>query len=343
MGEQKVREWYDYRALRSRDALINIVAGPPRIGKTFGAKLDACKRGIETDRTTVWLRRTLTELNPAKDGFFDSVAYQFPDVDFRVQGNRGDIKEAGGGAWRNVVRFTALSIAYQIKGTEYPTADRIVYDECFAPPGGRYMEDEVAKLRRLWFTINNNRMGNDGRARTRIDMLGNPLELDNPYFLEWGFDGTREWQKGQDTGGDVVLHLVDPTKYEQRITRSMFGGAIGEGDIDYARGVYFADDRGMVVKKRPADAKPMATLVTLRGTYSLWEAADWSAMFVEPFPLTDGLGKLTVAFEPLAVEPGVVYADAQHFVRKFARRYYRNGGARFVGQRALAARQALAR
>jgi hypothetical protein len=343
MAEQKVREWYDYRALRSRDALINIVAGPPRIGKTFGAKLDVCRRGIETDRTTVWIRRSLTELNPAKDGFFDSVAYQFPDAEFRVQGNRGDVKLIADKEWRTIVRFTALSVAYQVKGTEYPTADRIVYDECFAPPGGRYQEDEVAKLRRLWFTINNNRTGRDGRARTRIDMLGNPLELDNPYFLEWGFDGSKEWQKGTDTGGDVVLHLIDPTKYERRITRTMFGGAISENDIEYAEGTYFADDRGMVVTKRPDDAKPMASLVTMRGTYSLWESPDWSAMYVEPFPLAEGLGKLTVAFEPMAVSPGVPLADAQHFVRKFARRYYRKGGARFVGQRALAARQALAR
>jgi hypothetical protein len=237
----------------------------------------------------------------------------------------------------------ALSIAFQVKGTEYANADRIVYDECFTPPGGRYLEDEVAKLTRLWFTINNNRTGRDGRALTRIDLLGNPLELDNPYFLAWGFDGSREWQKGAVTGGDVVLHLVDPSKYERRITRSIFGGAISEADIEYAAGAYFADDRGLVVDKRPADAKPMVTLATMRGVYSLWEAADWSAMYIEPFPLAEGLGKMTVAFEPLAVGPGVVYADAKHFMRKFARRYYRKGGARFVTQHALASRQALAR
>jgi len=341
-SEAKVREWYDYRALRSRNALINIVAGPPRIGKTFGAKLDACTLGIEHERQTVWVRRTLTELNPAKDGFFDSVADRWPTIDFRVEGNRGQIRE-GKDVWRTIVRFTAISISYQIKGTEYATADKIVYDECFAPPGGRYLEDEVSKLRRLWFTINNNRTGRGGRAKTRVDMLGNPLELDNPYFLEWGFDASREWQKGVDTGGDVVLHLVDPSKYERRITRSIFGGAISEADIEYAEGDYFTDDRGLVVDKRPADAKPIATLATMRGAYSLWEASDWSAMYVEPFPLAEGLGKLTVAFEPLAVGPGVAYADHQHFVRKFARRYYRKGGARFVTQRALAARQALAR
>lgn len=344
MSAQSVREWYDYRKMNSYNALIGIVAGPPRIGKTYGAKRDAVRDALRTGRQAIWLRRSLTELNPAKDGFFDSIAGEYPGYEFKVSGYHGMARLLGSDEdWFTIIRFVALSVSYQMKGTEFPSVDRIIYDECFTPPGGRYLEDELEKLKRLWFTVNSSRVGRDGRAAVRILMLGNPLELDNPYFLEWYFHGQAEWQKGAETGGDVVLHLINPDRYERRITRSIYGGAISEVDIEYAGGRYFEDDRGMVVPKRPQDSKPLCTLVTLRGTFSLWESADWRLLYVDPTPLHEGLGKPVVAFEPMAVGVDVVLADANHYLRKCVRRHYKGGAARFVTQRALAARQAIAR
>jgi hypothetical protein len=173
-------------------------------------------------------------------------------------------------------------------------------------------------------------------------MLGNPIELDNPYFLEWGFDGEREWQRGVDTGGDVVLHLVDADKYERRVGETLYGRALGTYQRDYAEGDYFLPSGGYVVEKRPEDSKPLATLVTLRGVYGLWEAADNLTMYVTPGPLADPTVP-SVAFEPLAVYPGTVYADGKHRVRKRVRWHYRQGSLFLVGQAAMAARQALAR
>ena len=339
-SDAPVREWYDYRAIRSRNALISIVAGPPSIGKTYGAKLDAIKLGVLAERQTMWLRRSLTELNPAKDGFFDSVANEYAGFDFRVNGNVGEMR-MDGGAWRPNIRFAALSVSYQMKGTEFPDVDTIVYDECFAPPGGRYLVDELAKLRRLWITVNRGRVDRRGRARTKLLLLGNPERLDNPYFLEWRFDASREWQKGYGTGGDVVLHLVDPDRYVHRVTESIYGGAMGSAAIDYAAGAYFLPDGGYVVPERPGDSKPIATLVTLNGVFGLWEAAGWDALYVTVGPLA--ADRPLIAFEPLAVTPGVILADAQHHLRKLARRYYRQGAVRFVNPAAQLAQAALAR
>lgn len=334
-------EWYDYRAVKSRNALISIIGGPPSIGKTYGAKIDTVETAIRTGRQVMWVRRNLVELMHAKSGFFDSIAETRPGFDFRVEGNAGQIR-TDGGAWRTIVRFAALSTSYQMKGTEYPDVDTIVYDECFAAPGMRYLTDEIDRLRRLWITVNRSRTDRQGRAKTRLYLLGNPIQLDNPYFLEWGFDGSREWQKGKDTGGDVVLHLVDADKYERRVGETVYGKALGTAAIDYASGDYFMPDGGYVVEDRPGDSKPFATLVTMQGTFGLWEAADWLTMYVTVGPLADPTAPV-VAFEPLAVAPGIILADAQHFVRKVARRHYRRGSMFLVGQGAMAARQALAR
>lgn len=341
-GLESVREWYDYRAIRSRNALWNIVAGPRSIGKTFGKKLERVKKGIKTGTQTLWLRRNLTELRPAKSGFFDSIAPEYPGFDFRVHGDEGQVK-TDGGEWQTIIHFAALSVAYQLKGTEYPGVDEIIYDECFSEPTengapGKYLVDEVGKLRNLWVTINRNRADSQGRAKTKIYLMGNVTMLDNPWFLEFGFNAEREWQKS----GDVVLHLVDASKYEKRVQASMYGTALGTVALDYAEGKYFLPDGGLVVDERPADSKPFATLVTLRGTFGIWEAADWQSMYVTAGPLAAPEAPV-IAFEPMAVRPGVQLADLTHFIRQEIRRHYRRGSMFLVTPAAMAARQALAR
>jgi len=339
-NQTKPFEWYDARAIKSRNALISLVGGPPSIGKTYRFKFDSVDEAIRRGNQVMWIRRTIIELTYAKSGFFDSIAPQHPGYDFRVEGNAGQVRQDGG-EWRTIVRFAALSTSYQMRGTEYPDVDTIIYDECFAPPGARYLVDEVERLRRLWITVNRSRVGRDGRSRTRLYLLGNPIELDNPYFLEWDFNGEREWQKGAGTGGDVVLHLVDADKYERRVGETVYGKALGTYQAGYADGDYFMPDGGLVVDERPADSKPFATLVTLRGVFGLWESSDYQRMYVTPGALAAQVP--VVAFEPMAVHPGVILSDGRHFIRKTTRRHYRQGSLFLVGQSAMPARQALAR
>lgn len=334
-------EWYDYRPIMSRNALFSIVAGTRSIGKTYGIKDTLIDKAIRTDRQIMWVRRNLTELTLAKAGFFDSIADKHPGFEFRVDGHVGQVR-TDGGVWRTIVRFIALSVAHQAKGTEFPYVDWIIYDECFTEPGGQYLPDEVERLRGLWITVNRDRVGRDGRARTRVYMLGNPRTLDNPYFLEWGFDASREWQKGKGTDGDVILHLVDAAKYQRRVGETVYGKALGVAQTDYAGGEYFLSDGGYVVDDRPGDSRPYATLVTIDGTFGLWQSADWRTMYVTVGGVPDPNAP-TVAFEPMAVRPGVILSDARHYVRKTTRRHYRNGTLYLVGQGAMLARKALAR
>ncbi len=341
--EREASEWYDYRAINSRNALWSIVAGPRSIGKTYGAKLDAVKRGIGKGEETMWLRRSKTELIPAKAGFFDSIAPLYPGFDFRVEGDVGQVK-LDGDEWQTIIRFAALSLYSQYRGTEFPRVTKIVYDECFVDPesGVRYRADEVEQLRNLWITVTRSRVDQKGRAAVRVLLLGNVYELDNPWFLEWYFDAEREWQKGRDTGGDVVLHLVDADRYVRRVGESVYGKVLGTTTLRYGQGDYFRSDGGYVIDERPADSTPFATLVTMRGTFGLWLAADYATMYVTTGPLAASEAPV-VSFEPLAVRPGVRLADLSHFIRRESRRHYRRGSMFLVTPGAMAARQALAR
>jgi hypothetical protein len=334
-------EYYDFRAIQSRGALWSIVAGPRSIGKTYGSKLRAVKRGLKTGEQTIWLRRSKTELTPAKAGFFDSIAPLYPGFDFRVEGDSGQVR-TDGGIWQTIIRFIPLSLSAQYKGTEFPMVVEMVYDECFAEPGMHYLADELDRLQNFWITVNRGRLDRAGRAAVKVTLLGNAVALDNPYFLEYGFTADKEWQKGKTTGGDVVLHLVDARKYERRVGVNIYGGVLSATAINYAEGDYFRPDGGYVVEKRPADSRPFATLVTLRGTFGLWESADYRSMYVTVGPLASPDAPV-VAFEPMAVRPGVILADSLHFIRKNTRRNYRRGSLFLVGQAAMESRQALAR
>lgn len=338
----QVAEWYSYNAIRSRNALWNIVAGPRSIGKTYGKKIERIKDGIRDDSQTMWVRRNKTELVPAKAGFFDAMSNEYPGFDFRVQGPEGQVRMDGDN-WHTLVHFTSLSTAYQLRGTEFPKVDEIDFDECFVEPKengepGRYLPDEVQKLRSLWITINRARVDRNGRAKTKVYLLGNLTALDNPWFLEFGFDASKEWQRS----GDVVLHLVDAAKYEKRVIESIYGTAIGTVALDYAEGEYILPDGGLVVDERPADSKPLATLVTMRGEFGLWTSADGMRMYVTPGRLA-ATERPVVAFERLAVRPGIVYADLSDWTRREARRHYNRGSMFLVTAAAMPARAALAR
>lgn len=340
LTEQKF-EWYNYRSIRSRDCLWNIVAGPRSIGKTYGKKLERIRVALRTGRAFMWLRRNLTELRPAKSGFFDAVADEYPGYRFRVQGDDGQV-QMDGETWVTIVKFAALSVAYQLKGTEFPEVDEIVYDECFAEPKengepGTYLPDEVEKLRSLWITVNRKRRDGKGRARTRVYLLGNVTAFDNPYYLEYGFTPEGgEWQRN----GTVLLHQVDADKYERGVEETMYGNALGVVASDYAGGHYFRHDAGLYVNARPADSVPYATLRTMRGTFGIWETRD--ALYVTAGPLAAPEVPV-VAFEPMAVVPGVFLADPTHYIRQFVRTHYRRGSVFLVTAAASPARQALAR
>jgi hypothetical protein len=345
MTEKPVYEWYDYRAILSRAALVSIVSGPRSLGKTFGAKRDAVKRFLATGKQTMWLRRSLTSLRPAKAGFFDGIAYLWAGFEFRVEGDDGLIK-TDGDEWQTVIRFAALSTASQLKGTEFPLVDWIVYDECFADEelGERYLVEETKRLVNLLITVNRARvsMRRNGKSNTRMLLLGNAITLDNPHFLFWGFDGTREWQKGSVTGGDVVMHLVDASKYERRVSEGIYGKILGSEVLGYAEGDYFRPDGGLVVEKRSGDSTPFCTLVTERGVFGVWLTPDYRQMFVTVGPLAD-TDKPVVAFEMKMVRPGVPYAEPRKFIRSEVRRHYKRGSLFLVGPAAMAARQALAK
>lgn len=340
-------DWYDYRAILSRAALWSIISGPRSIGKTFGAKRDAVKRFLATGSQTMWIRRTYTALRPAKAGFFDGIAELYPGFDFRVESDLGQIRmeyseEDKPGEWQTIIRFAALSVSSQLKGTEFPEVDWIVYDECFTDDttGEPYLPEEVERLRNLWVTVNRSRKGKDGRAKTRVLLLGNATELDNPYFLEFYFDASREWQKYD--GGNVVLHLVDASKYEQRVGQSVYGKVLGTVAAGYGSGEYFRPDGGLVVPAREPDAKPYYTLVTDRGTFGVWRTPDQQKMFVTPGPLADKNAP-SYTFEIMKVRPGTPLADGTTFIRRETRRQYKRGSLFFVTSAAMAARKAIAR
>lgn len=337
-------EWYDYRAILSRSALWSIVSGPRSIGKTFGAKRDAVKRFLGNGSETLWIRRTHTELTPARSGFFDGVSSLWAGFDFRVDGMVGQIRLEDTGEssdWKTIIRFAALSTSAQMKGTEFPLVDWIVYDECFAEPGQRELPEEVERLRNLWITVNRSRVDRQGRAKTRVLLLGNVTSLDNCWFLEFYFDASKEWQKAKNTGGDVVLHLVDANKYERRVGETIYGKALGTLQLGYGTGDYFRSDGGFVVSERDPNSTPFATLVTLRGEFGLWRLG-YEKVFVTVGAVADK-NVPVVAFESLAVRPGVPYADKTTRIRREANRQYRAGRLFLVTPGAMAARQALVR
>ena len=82
--------WYDYNKILSYNAVYNMVVGPRGNGKTYGAKKRCIKKAIHGRGNFIYLRRYQSEIVPAKETFFTDIAHEFPNAEFRINGNKGE-------------------------------------------------------------------------------------------------------------------------------------------------------------------------------------------------------------------------------------------------------------
>lgn len=282
---KKRHPYYDYRRLFSYNAFIMVLCGGRGLGKTYGAKkkgiLDAIKHGEQF----VYLRRSLEELRPAKQTFFADVAELFPTYDSRVNGAVGELalrpsrranetddqwsKRQKKREWFTVCHFLALSVAQNIKGSNYPLVTLIVFDEFIIEKSSQstYLRSEVEALINLYSTIDR------GQDRARLLMLSNSVSIMNPYFSAWNIQPDRLPEISVHAGGDIVAHFPDSKDYQKSIYATRFGKFIANNMPDYASYAVsneFRDAHDKLIADKTKSAKYRYSVETDSGLFSVW-------------------------------------------------------------------------
>lgn len=261
--------YYRLDAIMSRNAVYNFIVGGRGIGKTFSVKEFMIGDYIKNGNQFILLRRYRGELS-TRTTFFDDVVFKFEGFGFRVHGmdfqmtrNPHDDKPR----WETMGFAIALSTSGQKKSVAYPRVKTIMFDEFIIEKGVvQYLKDEARVMNDFYSTVDRY------KEKTRVFFLANSIGIMNPYFIEYGIEPTREWNRYG--GGFICAHFPDDAEFVSAVNETRFGKFIeGTAYADYAVGNQFKDNGKNLICKKPSDARYYATVETAQGTLALWRDA----------------------------------------------------------------------
>jgi hypothetical protein len=269
---KKKHPYYDYGKLLSYNAVYNYLVGGRGLGKTFGAKKRALRRFLSHGEQFIYLRRYKEELVTVRETFFADVAHEFPDWDFRTNGNVFEVSPASQRDnkrrdWETIGYLMALSVAQKQKSVSFHRVKTIIFDEFIIEKGVvHYLPDEANVFNNFYSTVDRY------QDKTTVFFLANAVSITNPYFLEYNIMPVEgdEWIRLHN--GFMVIHLPKAEEFAASVLQTRFGQFIAGTDYaKYAVGNEFVDNNLDLVAAKDPNAKYKYTLETAQGTFSLWQ------------------------------------------------------------------------
>lgn len=212
--------YYDVNRTLSKQRLFNFVLGARGYGKTYGFKKHVIRNFIRFGEQFVYIRRYETELPAAEiKNFFDDVAVEFPDHDFKAGKGlfRIDGEVCG---W-----YIPLSKATMLKSIPFPNVTVIGFDEFIIETGvHNYLPNEVRHFLECYSTISRDR-------DVPVLFLSNAISMNNPYFLY--FDVKFEKEQSTFLTEFISVEILRNEAFERHMASTKFGRLIA--NTDYGR------------------------------------------------------------------------------------------------------------
>ena len=271
--------YYDFTPVMSRNAIFNMIVGGRGIGKSYGAKVREVRRALRSNWQFIYMRRFREELKASAASFFADIAHEFPGWEFKQVGDKALARIAGSDdEWKHIGYFLALSVSKNFTSVSYPNVKTIIFDEFIADPakiGQKYLNDEWTVLMNFYVTVDRY------QERVKVIMLANAISIDNPYFLTLDHvpDG-REWYTYKD--GMIVIQYPKSEDFNNATMQTRFGKMIA--DTEYAKFAVnneFKDAHGRLVVRKSERSRYFYTLVTRKGTFSLWFDTETGNMYAQ--------------------------------------------------------------
>lgn len=229
--------FYDWQKTLSYDADFTCVTGARGVGKTYGLRKQFIKDFENSGSRFVEVVRFADQLkgdDRIQNGYFDKLELD-PDISgkwiFKTEGVRAYIAEPVEDDkkpdWQLLGYFVALTQANKLKQRTFVKVKRILMDEGIIDPllsqYQRYLPGEFELLMNVVSTVSREIPG-EKTTRPRVYVLGNAVDLLNPYFTAMGVpDEPRRgysWFKNK----TMLLHYPDTSDYDvSRIDETVSG------------------------------------------------------------------------------------------------------------------------
>ena len=238
--------WYSYNRLLSHNSFINFVMSPRGNGKSYGAKKLVIENWLKRRKQSVYVRRTVTEMQDVKNTYWNDIKAEYPNLEFDIKGDVGLIDD------EVVIYFIPLSTSSKKKSASYPLVNQIFFDEYVITTSShnRYLKNEMTLLLDLIETIFRKRTGTD----MRVIFMANAVSFVNPLFTFFNIEPNpnKRFQKFKDNL--ICLELFTDENFMQEKRETPFGRLIdGTAYGNYAIGnVVLEDSDDFILPKKYA-------------------------------------------------------------------------------------------
>lgn len=279
-------QFYDWEKTLAYDADVTMVVGARGLGKTYGIRKQCIKDFIKDGSRFVEVVRYKNELSDVSDGYFSRVSEEkdFENYEFRTDSrygyisNKTETKTNGKPIWNIICYFISLNEGQKKKKKTYDKVRRIIFDEAILDRDDvyhNYIRNEYVKLADLVDTVSRERADTKS-IRPRVYLLGNALDLKNPYFIRYKVSTKIEYGYRWYNNKTFLLHYVKANEYAQEKKVGTVAGrmlqGIAEGSISSDN--QFLSENEEFVCKKPSNAQFMFGLICNGIRFGIW--ADFS-------------------------------------------------------------------
>lgn len=242
-------KYYDISKTLSRQRLFSFVVGPRGCGKTYAFKRQVIKSFLKRGDQFVYIRRFETEFPAAEiRNFFDDIALEFPDHDFKAGKGLFKIDDEVVG-W-----YIPLSKATMLKSIPFPHVGLIGFDEFIIETGyHNYLPNEVRSFLECYSTISRDR-------DVPVIFMSNAITMTNPYFIY--FDIKFEKDQTVYLTEHISVEVIHNDAFERHMSNTKFGKLIAGTDYgNYAMQNKFLLDTDCFIEQMPSACNYIATFV----------------------------------------------------------------------------------
>lgn len=271
---------YNWEKTLSYNADITMVVGAPNKGKTFGLRAYALKRALKRDLRFVEVCRTLDERDSVKKSYFDklvAVDDEFAAYEYKCESNVFKYRERDapkGAKWRTCGYVVAFTEMQRTKKRTFTAVENIIMDEAILESidaTHTYKRDEWNVLSRIIDSCAREDAYDERRVKPRLFLLGNAVDLLNPYFAAFGIKGVPRFGYTWYRDKMCLLHYPEPDEHDEYRADHTLAGRMGQV-TGYAKATYandFAEDMRYIAKKPPR-AKYVMGCVHMAAEYGIW-------------------------------------------------------------------------
>lgn len=267
MSKPRYIQWGEVFA---RDAPFNLIIARRELGKSFGAREQVLRDYKSNGERAVAVVRYKDDIQLAISDYFGDVAEKTSDgslrawlehMEFNYAGNSIKIRQKSDGKqkgkWDEILRMIPLSKATRYKQATMHNLRRVLFDEALIDRSidsyTRYLPNEYRLLQNLIGTLQRYAdKDSQGRPRLRVYLMGNAVDLVNPYFAALHIEEQPPFGGRWFMGKQWFFYYPDPSKFEAKAKSAQMAERMAESASDY--GNQFAASARDFVAKKPSSA-----------------------------------------------------------------------------------------